>query len=79
VDPQKEANAQATRLASHTTTLADEYARKGQDWEAQLRQRAKELQLMSELGLAVASPTSSVPTEDDADVDQDEETPVSAE
>lgn len=79
VDPQKEANAQATRLASHTTTLADEYARKGQDWEAQLRQRAKELQLMSELGLAVASPTSSAPTEDDADVDQDEETPVSAE
>ena len=68
VDPAKEANAQATRLASHTTTLADEYARKGQDWETQLRQRAKELQLMSELGLAVASPTSSAPTEDDADV-----------
>ena len=76
VDPAKEANAQATRLASHTTTLADEYARKGQDWETQLRQRHKELQLMSELGLAVASPT---PSEDDADVDQDEETPVSAE
>ena len=53
VDPQKEANAQATRLASHTTTLADEYARKGQDWEAQLRQRAKEMALMTELGLAV--------------------------
>jgi lambda family phage portal protein len=78
VDPAKEANAQATRLGSHTTTLADEYARKGQDWETQLRQRSKELQLMSELGLAVASPTSSAPTEDDADVDQDEETPVSA-
>ena len=40
VDPAKEANAQATRLANHTTTLADEYARRGQDWETQLRQRS---------------------------------------
>lgn len=66
VDPAKEAVAQATRLANHTTTLADEYARRGQDWEAQLRQRAKELALMSELGLplAQASPNSpSIPTE----------------
>jgi capsid protein len=52
VDPAKEANAQATRLASHTTTLADEYARRGQDWESQLRQRAKEMELMRELGLS---------------------------
>ena len=51
VDPAKEANAQATRLTSHTTTLAEEYARRGLDWEEQLRQRAKELSLMSELGL----------------------------
>lgn len=51
VDPAKEANAQATRLASHTTTLAEEYARRGLDWEEQLRQRAKELSLMNELGL----------------------------
>lgn len=51
VDPLKEANAQAVRLASHTTTLAQEYARKGQDWEEQLTQRAKELKRMKELGL----------------------------
>jgi lambda family phage portal protein len=66
VDPAKEATAQATRLANHTTTLADEYARRGQDWEAQLRQRAKELALMSELGLPLAqtSPnTTSTPAE----------------
>jgi len=55
VDPQKEAGAQATRLQSHTTTLADEYARKGQDWEIQLRQRAKEVSLMNQLGLNVAT------------------------
>jgi len=54
VDPSKEASAQATRLTNHTTTLADEYARKGQDWEVQLRQRAKEVSLMNQLGLAVA-------------------------
>jgi lambda family phage portal protein len=53
VDPQKEANAQATRLANHTTTLAHEYARQGRDWEEALRQRAKELALMNELGLAL--------------------------
>ena len=52
VDPNKEANAQATRLASNTTTLAYEYARQGRDWEDELRQRAKEIALMKKLGLA---------------------------
>ncbi len=61
VDPQKEANAQATRLLNHTTTLATEYARQGVDWESALRQRAKELSLMSELGLAVAAPSTDKP------------------
>ena len=51
VDPQKEANAQAQRLASNTTTLATEYARQGKDWETELRQRAREVALMKELGL----------------------------
>lgn len=74
VDPAKEANAQATRLASHTTTLADEYAKRGQDWETQLRQRAKEIALMSELGLATEQITPA-PSQDNADV-QDEEVPA---
>ena len=51
VDPAKEANAQATRLSSHTTTLAHEYAKQGRDWETELRQRAKEVALVRELGL----------------------------
>ena len=55
VDPAKEATAQATRLASNTTTLATEYARQGKDWETELRQRAKEVALMKELGLTNAS------------------------
>jgi capsid protein len=62
VDPAKEATAQATRLANHTTTLADEYARRGLDWETQLRQRAKELALMNELGLLSAD-TAPQPTD----------------
>jgi lambda family phage portal protein len=59
VDPAKEATAQATRLANLTTTLADEYARRGLDWEAQLRQRAKEIALVQALGL---SPTQAQPS-----------------
>jgi len=56
VDPVKEANAQSVRLKNNTTTLAFEYARQGRDWEAELRQRAKETALMSELGLTNADP-----------------------
>jgi lambda family phage portal protein len=54
IDPTKEASAQETRLRNHTTTLAEEYARIGRDWETQLRQRARELQLMRELDLSFA-------------------------
>jgi capsid protein len=79
VDPAKEATAQATRLASHTTTLASEYAKQGRDWETELRQRAKELELMQELGLPVSAPAgpgapnnpspSDAPTEEGADAE----------
>ncbi|MBE3098893.1 MAG: phage portal protein [Planctomycetes bacterium] len=69
VDPAKEANAQATRLGSHTTTLAAEYARQGKDWETELRQRAKEVALMKELGLpmAQAAPQGSQQPQDEND------------
>jgi len=78
VDPLKEASAQAQKLASNTTTLAQEYARQGKDWETELRQRAKEVQLMKELGLTIAPldsardkqaqpPTNQQPTNDEND------------
>ncbi|MBS3735488.1 MAG: phage portal protein [Phycisphaerae bacterium] len=51
VDPAKEAAAQAKRLASGTTTLAEEYAKCGKDWQTELRQRAREVALARELGL----------------------------
>ena len=74
VDPAKEANAQATRLANYTTTLADEYARRGQDWQTQLEQRAKEKHLMRSLGLTEAE-SLPAPDEDD-EADDDAEEPV---
>ena len=77
VDPAKEANAQATRLANHTTTLADEYARRGQDWETQLRQRAKEVALMEELGLSSAAALPS-PDSEETTSDENEEEPSSS-
>jgi capsid protein len=80
VDPAKEASAQATRLANHTTTLTVEFARQGRDWEQELRQRAKELALMNELGLSpaaapAAAPASNAPADDPDPADTvDEET-----
>ena len=51
VDPVKEANAQAIRLRSGLTTLAREYAKDGLDWEEETRQRAKELEVQTRLGI----------------------------
>jgi lambda family phage portal protein len=71
VDPAKEASAQAMRLESNTTTLAAEYARQGKDWEVELRQRAKEVQLCKELGLTVAQaePAQDKPNRQDEEED----------
>lgn len=70
VDPAKEATAQATRLQNHTTTLAYEYARQGRDWEEALRQRAKEVALMGELGLTTAQRSSSDPPDETSDEEE---------
>jgi lambda family phage portal protein len=66
VDPAKEANAQKIRLESNTTTLAAEFARQGKDWETELHQRAKEKNLMAELGL-VTEQTITTVLEDDTE------------
>lgn len=59
VDPAKEANAQATRLAALTTNLAIEYGKQGRDWEDELNQIAKERDKMKELGLSMLNNQSS--------------------
>lgn len=61
IDPQKDAQTDQLELASGTTTLAEIYARKGQDWEEALRQRAREQALARELGLD-AAPRPAAPT-----------------
>jgi len=73
VDPQKEAAAQATRLQSNTTTLAAEFAKSGLDWENELRQRAREVALMRELGLTPAQATPTPATETQPTDAEDEE------
>jgi len=73
VDPAKEANAQATRLSNHTTTLAYEYARQGRDWESELQQRAKEVVLMRELGLTAAQQEPAASEDDDPEQDEEQE------
>jgi lambda family phage portal protein len=70
VDPAKEASAQATRLASHTTTLAYEYARQGRDWEEALHQRAKEVALMQELGLSTAQSPPAAPANEKSEEEE---------
>jgi capsid protein len=81
VDPAKEANAQATRLASNTTTLAAEYAKQGLDWEGELRQRGREVALLRELGLTTAQAAPAVAEdeqEDEGDVTEDEDARAAA-
>lgn len=63
VDPEKEANAQGTRLANNTTTLESECARDGRDWRQVLRQRALELETMRELGIPLANEPGAPPAE----------------
>lgn len=70
VDPLKEANADTADLANHTTTLADLCAKRGKDWESQLRQRARELDLMEELRIPVTAPAGS---ESAANKDEEED------
>ena len=57
VDPAKEANAQATRIANLTTSLAEEYAHRGRDWEKAVRQIARERAVLAELGLQLPDGT----------------------
>ena len=65
VDPLKEASAQVARLGANTTTLAEEYARQGKDWEVEIRQRARELRLLKELGITQLEKPPATPEEDE--------------
>lgn len=57
VDPEKEINAKVLAINNNLSTLSDEYADQGKDWEAQLQQRALEKKVVDELGLTPEPPT----------------------
>lgn len=59
LDPKKDADTDAVRLANGTTTYAEIFAEKGQDWEEAFEQQAREMDRRRELGLA---PPATVPT-----------------
>jgi len=75
VDPTKEATAQEKRLLNATTTLAAECAKDGRDYMSVLRQRAKEVRLMRELGIPVAgeSPVETEPPSGEPEDKEDDE------
>ena len=52
VDPVKEIDAAAARIEAGLSTMEDEAAEQGKDWEELLEQRRAELDLMAELDLA---------------------------
>lgn len=52
-DDQKTANAQIARISANLSTLADECAENGYDWEEVLQQRALEMRVTAELGLSI--------------------------
>lgn len=51
VDPAKEAKAQDIHLKNLTTTYAEEYAKKGKDWQVELEQAAREKEFMKTRGI----------------------------
>lgn len=72
VDPQKEADAQATRLQNGTTTYAIEYGRMGRDWEVEFEQLALEARRRQELGiLGNPTPAPTRPTTPEQEGDDD--------
>lgn len=63
VDEQKVATAQEKRILNGTTTLAAECAKEGLDYMAVIRQRAKEIKLMRELGIPIPGDSQESATE----------------
>ena len=73
IDPRSEAEAQTARLANQTTTLADEWAREGEDWEEKLEEQARILQrkqqLAAQYGIVWPGETSPAPSAEPSDTE----------
>ena len=74
VDPLKEVNAAAMRIANNITTQEQEASEyNGNDWAANVRQRRRELEALQEFAALMQSGSETPPPPDDEDEDEDEE------
>jgi len=74
VDPLKEVKASREAITGNISSLADEVAGQGKDWEEILEQRAREEQKRKELGLPELTADSKTPKdEEDEEAKQEEE------
>ena len=74
VDPLKEVNAAAMRIANNITTQEQEASEyNGNDWAANVRQRRRELEALQEFAALMQSGGETPPPPDDEDEDEDEE------
>lgn len=72
VDPVKEVESSRIAIEAGLSTLADECAAQGRDWEDNLAQQQREQQARRDLGLTAPAPTAASPT----DPNQPEEPPA---
>ena len=79
VDPVKEASAVEIGLSTLTTSLTDEYARRGKDVAVELQKIAAERQLMASLGLSPAERPAQVVLPEPVSASRDEGDPASIE
>lgn len=73
VDPLKEVKASREAIAGNISSLADEVAGQGKDWEEILEQRQREEQKRKELGLPEMSADSKTPKDEEAEEAEQEE------
>lgn len=60
VDPKKEIEASLMAVNGNLSTLADENAAQGRDWEETLDQREREVRVLEEKGITVPEPTGTI-------------------
>jgi len=73
VDPLKEVKASREAIVGNISSLADEAAGQGKDWEEILEQRAREEQKRKELGLPETAADSKIPKDEEAEEAEEEE------
>lgn len=73
IDPLKDATAAEMRLKLGLSTLAEEAASEGKDWEEQIEQQARELARRAELGIPAPDATAAPQQEADDDEETEDE------